>query len=85
MWQRSKGLEALNLKWDAGENGDVTLETIISTMDRASRNPGVVATKVGDAAARSTALLCSFRRSINRVSLTFTDGTAELHIAYPPG
>ncbi|QAY95657.1 aldehyde dehydrogenase [Methylovirgula ligni] len=51
MWAAKQGLEALNLKWDAGENGDVTLETIISTMDRASHNKGVVAKKEGDAAA----------------------------------
>ncbi len=51
MWAAKQGLEALNLKWDAGENGDVTLETIISTMDRASHNEGVVAKKEGDAAA----------------------------------
>ncbi len=51
MWAAKQGLEALNLKWDAGENGDVTLETIISTMDRASHNKGVVAKEKGDAAA----------------------------------
>jgi isoquinoline 1-oxidoreductase subunit beta len=51
MWAAKQGLEALNLKWDAGENGDVTLETIVSTMDRASHNKGVVAKNEGDAAA----------------------------------
>ena len=51
MWAAKQGLEALNLKWDAGENGDVTLETIISMMDRASHNKGVVAKEEGDAAA----------------------------------
>jgi isoquinoline 1-oxidoreductase subunit beta len=51
MWAAKKGLEAANLKWDAGENGDVTLETIVSTMDRASHNKGVVAKNKGDPAA----------------------------------
>ncbi len=51
MWAAKKGLEALDPKWDAGPNGDVTLETIVTTMDRASQNKGVVAKKKGDAAA----------------------------------
>jgi isoquinoline 1-oxidoreductase subunit beta len=49
MWAAKQGLEALNLKWEAGPNGDVTLGTIVGTMDRASRNKGVVAKNTGDA------------------------------------
>ena len=51
MWAAKKGLEALDPKWDPGENGDVTLETIVASMDKASQNKGVVAKDKGDAAA----------------------------------
>ncbi len=61
----------------------MTLETIISAMDRASHNKGVVAKKEGDAAAaikgRDDA---AFGNLSIAVSVTFADGAVELHAAH---
>jgi isoquinoline 1-oxidoreductase beta subunit len=51
MWAAKKGLEELDVKWNPGPNGDVTLETIIGAMDKASQNKGVIAKNKGNAAA----------------------------------
>ena len=51
MWAAKKGLAALKPVWDAGRNGDATLPKIVAEMDRASRKPGVVAKRHGDAGA----------------------------------
>jgi isoquinoline 1-oxidoreductase subunit beta len=51
MWAAKQGLEALNPVWDSGPNGGVTIASLVASMDRASRNPGVVAKQKGDAVA----------------------------------
>jgi isoquinoline 1-oxidoreductase subunit beta len=43
-----KGLAALDIKWDAGQNGGLGMTDIIGQLDAASKNPGVVARKEGD-------------------------------------
>ncbi|MGO6727313.1 molybdopterin cofactor-binding domain-containing protein [Rhizobium ruizarguesonis] len=42
MWAAKQGLDALNIEWDAGENGAVTVDTIVAKMDQVSQQPGVV-------------------------------------------
>ncbi|TAV21319.1 xanthine dehydrogenase family protein molybdopterin-binding subunit [Rhizobium ruizarguesonis] len=42
MWAAKQGLDALNIEWDAGENGAVTVDTIVAKMDQVSQRPGVV-------------------------------------------
>jgi len=49
MWAAKQGLEALNLVWDSGPNGAVTIPSIITSMDQASQKQGVIAKKQGDA------------------------------------
>ncbi len=51
MWAAKKGLEALNPVWDGGPNGQVTTRSLITSMDQASQNQGVIARRDGDAAA----------------------------------
>jgi isoquinoline 1-oxidoreductase beta subunit len=43
-----KGLAALDIKWDAGENAGIGTADIIGQLDEASKNSGVVARKEGD-------------------------------------
>jgi isoquinoline 1-oxidoreductase subunit beta len=43
-----KGLAALDIKWDAGQNAGIGMADIIGQLDAASKNPGVVARKDGD-------------------------------------
>jgi isoquinoline 1-oxidoreductase beta subunit len=43
-----KGLAALDIKWDAGQNAGLGMTDIIGQLDAASKNPGVVARKEGD-------------------------------------
>ena len=43
-----KGLAALAIKWDEGQNAAVGTADIITQLDAASKNPGVVARKEGD-------------------------------------
>ena len=43
-----KGLAALDIKWDAGQNDGLGMTDIIGQLDAASKNPGVVARKEGD-------------------------------------
>lgn len=50
-WAAKKGLDALDLQWDAGPNGDVTLALIVEALDNASQREGVIAKKIGDAQA----------------------------------
>jgi len=51
MWAAKQGLEALNLVWDGGPNGTVTLPKLVAAMEQASHGAGVVATRKGDAVA----------------------------------
>src|SRR5271154_2129886 len=50
MWAAKQGLEALKLVWDPGPNGAVTIPSIITSMDQASQNQGVIAKQAGNAA-----------------------------------
>ena len=43
-----KGLTALDIKWDAGQNAGLGMADIIGQLDAASKNPGVVGRKEGD-------------------------------------
>jgi isoquinoline 1-oxidoreductase beta subunit len=43
-----KGLAALDIKWDAGQNAGLGMADIIGQLDAASKNPGVVGRKEGD-------------------------------------
>jgi isoquinoline 1-oxidoreductase beta subunit len=43
-----KGLAALDIKWDAGQNAGIGMAEIIGQLDAASKNQGVVARKEGD-------------------------------------
>jgi isoquinoline 1-oxidoreductase beta subunit len=49
-WAAKQGLDALNVAWDAGPNGKVTLDKLVAAMDEASRTQGVIAKQEGDAA-----------------------------------
>src|SRR6516164_10618121 len=48
MWAAMQGLGALDIEWDAGPNANVTTESIVEQMARASQNEGVVARSDGD-------------------------------------
>jgi CO/xanthine dehydrogenase Mo-binding subunit len=48
MWAAMQGLEALDIEWDEGPNANVTTESIVAQMARASENNGVVARSDGD-------------------------------------
>ena len=43
-----KGLAALDIKWDEGQNAGIGMADIIGQLDAASKNPGVVGRKEGD-------------------------------------
>jgi isoquinoline 1-oxidoreductase beta subunit len=43
-----KGLEALKIEWDEGENGKVSNATMVADLEKASHNNGVVARNEGD-------------------------------------
>ena len=43
-----KGLAAVNIKWDAGQNAGIGMADIIGQLDAASKNPGAVGRKEGD-------------------------------------
>ena len=49
MWAAKQGLAALAIRWDDGPNGNVTTADVIKGLDEASRQPGVVARKEGNA------------------------------------
>jgi isoquinoline 1-oxidoreductase beta subunit len=49
MWAAKQGLERLAVTWDDGPNANVSSKSIVTALDKASRNPGVVAKKDGDA------------------------------------
>lgn len=51
MWAAKTGLEALRPVWDSGALGATTTASIVASMEQASRSPGVVAKREGDAAA----------------------------------
>jgi len=51
MWAAKCGLEALDITWDDGPNGEVSSELIWSQLRKASLREGAVAKQVGDAAA----------------------------------
>jgi isoquinoline 1-oxidoreductase beta subunit len=48
MWAAKQGLDALNLVWDAGPNGGVTMASLTASMEAASQGHGVVASRKGD-------------------------------------
>ena len=48
MWAAMQGLQALDIEWDEGPNANVTTESIVAQMARASENKGVVARADGD-------------------------------------
>jgi isoquinoline 1-oxidoreductase beta subunit len=48
MWAAMQGLAALDIEWDAGPNANVTTESIVEQMARASENEGVLARSDGD-------------------------------------
>ncbi|HLZ84351.1 MAG TPA: molybdopterin cofactor-binding domain-containing protein [Caulobacteraceae bacterium] len=48
MWAAKRGLEALDITWNDGPNGQVSSEVIWSRLRRASAREGAVAKKVGD-------------------------------------
>ena len=49
MWAAKCGLEALEIKWDDGPNGEVSSDLIWSRLRKASLREGAVAKEVGDA------------------------------------
>ena len=48
MWAAMQGLSALDIEWDDGPNANVTTESIVEQMERASHNEGVTARSDGD-------------------------------------
>jgi CO/xanthine dehydrogenase Mo-binding subunit len=48
MWAAMQGLQALYIEWDEGPNANVTTQSIVAQMARASENNGVVARTDGD-------------------------------------
>ena len=48
MWAAMQGLSALDIEWDDGPNANVTTESIVEQMARASQNEGVTARSDGD-------------------------------------
>jgi CO/xanthine dehydrogenase Mo-binding subunit len=50
MWAAMQGLAALDIEWDEGPNANVSTESIVEQMARASQNDGVVARSDGDVA-----------------------------------
>ena len=50
MWAAMQGLAALDIEWDEGPNANVSTESIVEQMARASQNEGVVARNDGDVA-----------------------------------
>jgi isoquinoline 1-oxidoreductase subunit beta len=50
MWAAMQGLAALDIEWDDGPNVNVSTESIVEQMARASQNDGVVARSDGDVA-----------------------------------
>jgi isoquinoline 1-oxidoreductase subunit beta len=51
MWAAKCGLEALDITWDDGPNGEVSSDLIWSSLRKASLREGAVAKEVGDVAA----------------------------------
>jgi isoquinoline 1-oxidoreductase beta subunit len=51
MWAATKGLAALDLRWDDGPNATLGTDDVLKGLAEAARSPGVVARKQGDAAA----------------------------------
>jgi CO/xanthine dehydrogenase Mo-binding subunit len=51
MWAARQGLAALAVRWDDGANAGVSTADVVRGLDEATKEPGVVARKEGDAAA----------------------------------
>lgn len=51
MWAAKQGLKVLDPVWASGPNGGVTIASLIASMERASRQTGVIAKQKGDATA----------------------------------
>ncbi|MDI7860346.1 molybdopterin-dependent oxidoreductase [Rhizobiaceae bacterium n13] len=49
MWSAQQGLDALSVEWEAGPNGSMNLESIVSKMEEASRQNGVTVRNDADA------------------------------------
>ena len=47
-WAAKQGLAAVDIEWDAGANGKLSSAEIVTQMQAASREPGVVARRDGD-------------------------------------
>lgn len=50
MWAAEKGLAALDIVWDEGENAHVSTADIVKQLEEAARGPAVVSRKDGDVA-----------------------------------
>jgi len=48
MWAAKRGLSALMLDWDEGENAGFSNATLIARMEQAAASDGVIAQKIGD-------------------------------------
>jgi isoquinoline 1-oxidoreductase beta subunit len=51
MWAAKQGIDALEIEWEAGMNGNVTIDTIVGKMADASKSQGVVVRNEKDAQA----------------------------------
>ena len=49
MWAAIKGLQALAISWDPGPNGSVSTADLVSDLEKASQNQGMIAKNTGDA------------------------------------
>jgi isoquinoline 1-oxidoreductase beta subunit len=49
MWAAIKGMQALQIEWDPGPNGNADIDALISDLDAASQHQGLVAKRTGDA------------------------------------
>ncbi|TGP40640.1 xanthine dehydrogenase family protein molybdopterin-binding subunit [bacterium M00.F.Ca.ET.228.01.1.1] len=49
-WAAKRGLQALEIKWNEGENGSVSMKQIVDDLAHASQRDGAVARKEGDVA-----------------------------------
>jgi len=49
-WAAKRGLQALDIKWNEGENGSVSMKQIVDDLAHASQRDGAVARKEGDVA-----------------------------------
>ena len=86
MWAAMQGLAALDIEWDDGPNANVTTESIVEQMARASQNDGVAARSDGDFAKAMPGVAkknrCRLRDAVPRAR---RHGANELHGARHQG